>query len=130
VEDITIIPDIKKPELLDKVEVPPAAPIIEKTAATSVVVNPVVVEQNSTVFDMKDLKITTVAVIPADTDEQPLIRVPPIMPSHAMKSGYCDVRFNVNAQGLSRSKFPFLRLEQFALNKAQKLGFIYPFFGT
>lgn len=100
VEDITIIPDIKKPELLDKVEVPPAAPIIEKTAATSVVVNPVVVEQNSTVFDMKDLKITTVAVIPADTDEQPLIRVPPIMPSHAMKSGYCDVRFNVNAQGV------------------------------
>jgi len=74
VEDITIIADIRKPELLDKVEVPPAAPIIEKTAATSVVVNPVVIEQNSTVFDMKDLKITTVAVIPADTDEQPLIR--------------------------------------------------------
>ena len=100
VEDITIIPDIKKPELLDKVEVPPAAPIIEKTAATSVVVNPVVIEQNSRLFDIKDLKITTVAVIPMDTNEQPLLRVPPPMPSRATKSGYCDVRFNVNAQGV------------------------------
>ena len=99
VEDIVILSAIKEPKLLDEVDVPPAPPIVDKTATSSVVVEPVIVERKLRNFNPDEFEITTIAMIPGDSDEQPLVRVPPIMPSRANTSGYCDVRFNVNAQG-------------------------------
>ena len=38
-------------------------------------------------------------IVVSDRDAQPLVRVPPVMPKNAKKSGYCKLRFNVDFLG-------------------------------
>jgi len=38
-------------------------------------------------------------IVVSDRDAQPLVRIPPVMPKNAKKSGHCKVRFNVTSVG-------------------------------
>lgn len=42
---------------------------------------------------------TKFRIVVTDRDAEPIVRIQPIMPPRAEKSGHCKVRFNVTAQG-------------------------------
>jgi len=47
----------------------------------------------------KTLKLPCLKIAVSDRDAQPLVRIPPIMPPRAEKSGHCRVRFDVSPEG-------------------------------
>ena len=82
-----------------RVETPPPPPVIERQEAT---------QPKEVIADIKgvipifeppviDRKIFQVRI--SDREVQPLVRISPIMPPRADRSGHCKVRFNVSAEG-------------------------------
>ena len=50
-------------------------------------------------FEKPVLSTDVPVITVSDRDVQPLLRIAPIMPPRAEKSGHCRVRFNVSAEG-------------------------------
>lgn len=99
-DDIPILVD-RNPPKLEKIEVPPPPPIVEITRTDQPAEPIIVPHQPKRVFDAKQYVIqTSVPIIPSDTDPQPLIRVPPIMPPRASRSGHCQMTFNIGPDGI------------------------------
>jgi len=99
VEDIAG-PDIRDiPEPYKKVETPPPPPVLAHGKTEKVVVAPVPIEGKPIEIDAPILIASTTIFIPADINAQPLVRIPPIMPPKASRSGHCKVRFDVSPQG-------------------------------
>lgn len=99
VEDVVITESINRPEL--KVVIPPPPAPVLSTIDT---------ELPKEVFDGFDEQIPKIEnpnidinITGFDYDQVggPIVRVPPIMPIRATKSGHCDMVFDVNAEGVT-----------------------------
>ena len=86
VQDIAELMPLAPPELSQAVEVPPPPPVIGTPKTEEVYVAPVVTKVVDIKFDPKNLNITRSSNINLDVEYQPLVRIPPIMPSRAERS--------------------------------------------
>lgn len=99
VEDIQDPRSIQPPEPLKDIEVPPPPPKVSRNKADKVTLQPVETKQVKLDVDLGQLKISPVSRDIIDTNYQPLVRFPPVMPNNAQRSGHCKVRFDVSVQG-------------------------------
>lgn len=98
-DDVPLLME-RNPPKLDPIKVPPAPPIVE-IIRTDQPSEPIIIPgQPKDVFDLGQYVIrASVPIIPSDTDPQPLIRVPPIMPPRATRSGHCQMAFDISPEG-------------------------------
>lgn len=99
VEDIKIV---KRTTVIDKVKkviTPPPPPQIERQQAAAP--QTAIASLQGAIPDFEPPKIDrqNFQIQVSDRDAQPLVRIPPIMPPRAEKSGHCNVRFDVSPDG-------------------------------
>jgi len=98
-EDIAPPPDRVMPNRVERVETPPPPPRIEQVEASEPTVEIVSLDGDIPDFDMPEINQADFVITVSDREVQPLVRISPIMPPRAEKSGHCRVRFNVSAEG-------------------------------
>ncbi|HFE39266.1 MAG TPA: energy transducer TonB, partial [Gammaproteobacteria bacterium] len=99
VEDIKIVQRETKIAKVRKVVTPPPPPTIERQQASQPTVAIASLEGAIPKFETPKLDRQSFKITVSDRDAQPLVRIPPIMPPRAEKSGHCDVRFSVSPEG-------------------------------
>ncbi|PHS37199.1 MAG: hypothetical protein COA91_10840 [Robiginitomaculum sp.] len=82
-----------------RVETPPPPPMIERQQAAQPTVAIASLEGAIPDFETPKLDRQNFKISVSDRDAQPLVRIPPIMPPRAEKSGHCKVSFDVSPQG-------------------------------
>jgi len=82
-----------------RVETPPPPPMIERQQAAQPTVAIASLEGAIPDFETPKLDRQNFKIAVSDRDAQPLVRIPPIMPPRAEKSGHCKVKFDVSPQG-------------------------------
>lgn len=87
------------PVLIQRVETPPPPPVIAREEAAQPREKLTTVDGRIPVFDPPKLDHNVFVITVSDRDAQPLVRIPPIMPPRAEKSGHCRVRFDVSPEG-------------------------------
>ena len=98
-EDIAPPPDRVKPQQVKRVETPPPPPIFDHGKTDKPTVAPTTLDGSMPIFKKPVVTNDTPIITVADRDPQPLVRIAPVMPPRAEKSGHCRVRFNVSAEG-------------------------------
>ena len=99
VEDIKIAVRETKIAKISKVVTPPPPPQIERQQAAQPTVAIASLEGAIPDFVAPKLDRQSFKIAVSDRDAQPLVRIPPIMPPRAEKSGHCKVRFDVSPEG-------------------------------
>jgi len=99
VEDIKIIKRETKVQQVKKVITPPPPPQIERQQAAKPTEAIASIEGAIPEFEAPKIDRGTFNIKVSDRDAQPLVRIPPIMPPRAEKSGHCKVRFDVSPEG-------------------------------
>jgi len=99
VEDIKVIQREVKVDKVQKVVTPPPPPTIERAQADKPTEAIASLEGAIPEFEAPKIDRTNFKIAVSDRDAQPLVRIPPIMPSRAEKSGNCKVRFDVSPEG-------------------------------
>lgn len=99
VEDIKVVKRTTKIDKVKKVITPPPPPQIERQQAAKpkeaiASLEGAIPEFEPPKIDRQNFKIQV-----SDRDAQPLVRIPPIMPPRAEKSGHCKVKFDVSPEG-------------------------------
>ncbi len=99
VEDIKVVKRTTKIDKVKKVITPPPPPQIERQQAAKpqeaiASLEGAIPEFEPPKIDRQNFKIQV-----SDRDAQPLVRIPPIMPPRAEKSGHCNVKFDVSPEG-------------------------------
>ena len=99
VEELPVVSRTERKIEVKRVETPPPPPRIEQVDVTAPDVD--IVEMGGGVpdFKMPDIKRDFIITV-SDRDAAPTVRIAPIMPPRAEKSGHCRVRFNVSAEGV------------------------------
>ena len=99
VEEVILSTDRTPPELVKRVETPPPPPMIERAEPSQPQESIATVGGSIPDFvpPKLDRKVFTISI--DDTDAKPLVRIPPIMPPRAVRSGHCAVRFDVSPKG-------------------------------
>lgn len=87
------------PEMPQPVEIPPAPPPVEKSAATKPAEPISKIIAPNTAFDPTVIIPTQTIAVIQDRDPTPLVRVTPVMPIRAERSGHCRVAFDISAEG-------------------------------
>ncbi len=82
-----------------KVVTPPPPPQIERQQASQPTVAIASLSGAIPEFEAPKLDKASFKIAVSDRDAQPLVRIPPIMPPRAEKSGHCKVRFDVSPEG-------------------------------
>ena len=98
-EDIAPPPDRVMPNRVERVETPPPPPRIEQVEASEPTVEIVSLDGGVPDFDIPEINQQVFVITVSDREVQPLVRIAPIMPPRAEKSGHCRVRFDVSAEG-------------------------------
>ena len=98
-DDILPPQDRLMPEQVRRVETPPPPPKIKQAEATEPTVEIVPLDGDIPDFEMPEINQEDFVITVSDREVQPLVRIAPIMPPRAEKSGHCKVRFNVSAEG-------------------------------
>ncbi|MGB3455876.1 MAG: energy transducer TonB [Litorimonas sp.] len=99
VEDVKILERETKITEIKKIETPPPPPQIERQKADRPA-EPIASLQGAVPeFEAPEIDRSQFRITVSDRDAQPLVRIPPIMPPRADKSGHCKVRFNVSPEG-------------------------------
>ena len=105
---LEINPQVEEPPVMKRaerklevkrVETPPPPPKIEQVGAEEPTMEIVSLEGDVPDFVMPEIDQTDFVITVSDRDPQPLVRIAPIMPPRAEKSGHCRVRFDVSAEG-------------------------------
>ncbi|PHR94356.1 MAG: hypothetical protein COA69_01810 [Robiginitomaculum sp.] len=99
VEDIKVAVRETKIAKIRKVVTPPPPPQIERQQAAQPNVAIASLEGAIPDFETPKLDRQSFKITVSDRDAQPLVRIPPIMPPRAEKSGHCTVRFSVSPEG-------------------------------
>ncbi len=99
IEDVKIIRKEVKVAKVQKVATPPPPPMIERQQASQPTVAIASLEGAIPQFEAPKLDRKSFKIAVSDRDAQPLVRIPPIMPPRAEKSGHCKVRFDVSPSG-------------------------------
>lgn len=98
-EDLKKLEERTKPEPLKVIEIPPAPPTISTLKATRIFHTPVADPQVNNIFKPVIFALPRAQLVQANRNPDPLLRIPPAMPTKADRSGHCDVRLNVDATG-------------------------------
>jgi len=99
VEDIKVIKRETKVQQVKKVVTPPPPPQIERQQASKPQERIASLEGAIPEFEAPKIDRQNFKIAVSDRDAQPLVRIPPIMPPRAEKSGHCRVRFDVSPEG-------------------------------
>ena len=99
VEDIKVIKRDTKIQQVKKVITPPPPPQIERQQAAKPQERIASLEGAIPEFEAPKIDRQNFKIAVSDRDAQPLVRIPPIMPPRAEKSGHCRVRFDVSPEG-------------------------------
>jgi len=99
VEDIKVIKRETKVDKVRKVVTPPPPPQIERQQAAKPQERIASLEGAIPEFEAPKIDKQNFKIAVSDRDAQPLVRIPPIMPPRAEKSGHCRVRFDVSPEG-------------------------------
>lgn len=94
-----VVRRMEKPLDLKRVETPPSPPILDHGKTEKPTVAPTTMDGPIPTFEKPVLSTDVPVITVSDRDVQPLLRIAPIMPPRAEKSGHCRVRFNVSAEG-------------------------------
>ncbi len=98
VEEVIIDEQRVKIAKLERVETPPAPPIIERVKSAKPTEAIVEVTGSTDVFKPTQISLPAPTAIIGDAG--PTVRVAPQMPPKAQRSGHCMMRFNVSAEGI------------------------------
>ena len=98
-DDILAPPPREKPQEVKRVETPPPPPVIERTDAKAP--DEPISDLKGAIPIFKKIKMDPAdyVITVSDRNVEPLVRIAPIMPPNAQRSGHCNVRFNVSAEG-------------------------------
>jgi protein TonB len=99
VEDVKILERETTITEIKKIETPPPPPIIERQKADRPAEPIASMEGAVPEFEAPEIDRSQFQITVSDRDAQPLVRIPPIMPPRAEKSGHCKVKFNVSPDG-------------------------------
>jgi len=99
VEDIKVIQREVKVDKVKKVVTPPPPPTIERAKADKPTERIASLEGAIPAFEAPKIDRGNFKIAVSDRDAQPLVRIPPIMPTRAEKSGHCRVKFDVSPEG-------------------------------
>ncbi len=99
VEDIKVVKRTTKIDKVKKVITPPPPPQIERQQAEKPQEAIASLEGAIPEIDLPKIDRQNFEIRVSDKDAQPLVRIPPIMPPRAEKSGHCKVRFDVSPEG-------------------------------
>jgi len=99
VEDIKVIERETKVDKVQKVVPPPPPPMIERAQADKPTEAIASLEGAIPEFETPKIDRSSFKIAVSDRDAQPLVRIPPIMPTRAEKSGHCNVKFDVSPEG-------------------------------
>ena len=99
VEDVKVIRRETKVQQVKKVITPPPPPQIERQQAAKPTEAIASVEGAIPEFEPPKIDRQNFKIQVSDRDAQPLVRIPPIMPPRAEKSGHCKVKFDVSPEG-------------------------------
>jgi protein TonB len=99
VEDIEVIEREVRIDRVERVVTPPPPPMIERAQADKPTEAIASLEGAIPEFETPEIDRSTFKIAVSDRDAQPLVRIPPIMPTRADKSGHCKVRFDVSPEG-------------------------------
>ena len=99
VEDIETIERTAVVERVQRVETPPPPSLIERQQSTKPTERIASLEGAVPEFEAPKIDASSFEIVVSDRDAQPLVRIPPIMPPRAEKSGHCKVRFDVSPTG-------------------------------
>ncbi|MDA8708324.1 energy transducer TonB [Hellea sp.] len=99
VDDIKVIKRETKVQQVKKVVTPPPPPMIERQQAAKPQERIASLEGAIPEFEAPKIDKQNFKIAVSDRDAQPLVRIPPIMPPRAEKSGHCNVRFDVSPEG-------------------------------
>ena len=98
-EDIKVVKRETKLDPIKKVTPPPPAPMIDRQPSVKPTESIASVTGSIPIFEPPDIDAKIVNIRMIDRDEQPILRIPPIMPSRAERSGHCQLRFDVSPNG-------------------------------
>lgn len=99
VEDLQVV---RRETVIDKVtrvNTPPPPPQIERQQAVQPNEPIATLEGAIPEFEAPKIDRQSFKIAVSDRDAQPLVRIPPVMPQRAEKSGHCRVRFDVSPEG-------------------------------
>jgi len=99
VEDIKVVTRETKVTKIKEVVTPPPPPQIERQQAAKPTERIASLEGAIPEFEAPKIDRANFKIQVSDRDAQPLVRIPPIMPPRAEKSGHCKVRFDVSPEG-------------------------------
>jgi protein TonB len=99
VDDIKLVARETVIAKVRKVVTPPPPPQIERQQASQPTVAVASLEGAIPEFEAPKLDRASFKIAVSDRDAQPLVRIPPIMPPRAEKSGHCKVKFDVSPEG-------------------------------
>ncbi|WP_298918801.1 energy transducer TonB [uncultured Algimonas sp.] len=99
VEEIEILERKTTITEVKKIETPPPPPQIERAKADRPSEPIASMEGAVPEFEAPEIDRSQFQITVSDRDAQPLVRIPPIMPPRAEKSGHCNVKFNVSPEG-------------------------------
>lgn len=95
-------PDIQEPEILKKIETPPPPPKLATHNVDAVVEPGYKVTKIKPILSLPPLDLGKTTISAPDTNEQPLVRIPPVMPARFLQgdeSGFCNMRFSISPDG-------------------------------
>lgn len=99
IEEVKVTRKDVKVAKVRRVTTPPPPPMIERQQASQPTVAIASLEGAIPDFETPKLDRQSFNIAVSDRDAQPLVRIPPIMPPRAEKSGHCKVKFDVSPQG-------------------------------
>ena len=99
VEDVQVIKRDTVIKEIKRVQTPPPPPQIERQQAAKPTEAIASLEGAIPEFEAPKIDRQNFKIQVSDRDAQPLVRIPPIMPPRAERSGHCRVRFDVSPEG-------------------------------
>ncbi|HID36054.1 MAG TPA: energy transducer TonB [Ghiorsea sp.] len=100
IEEVKITRADVKVSKVQRVTTPPPPPMIERQQAAQPTVAIASLDGAIPDFVTPKLDRQSFKIAVSDRDAQPLVRIPPIMPPRAEKSGHCKVQFDVSPAGV------------------------------
>jgi len=99
VEDIETLERETVIDRVERVNTPPPPPQIERAQAEKPQERIASLEGSVPDFEAPKIDRSDFKIAVSDRDAQPLVRIPPVMPPNAEKSGHCTVSFDVSPDG-------------------------------
>lgn len=99
VEDIKVVRRETQIDQVRQVTTPPPPPQIERQQASQPSEPIASLEGAIPEFEPPKIERESFKIAVSDRDAQPLVRIPPVMPPRAEKSGHCNMRFDVSPEG-------------------------------